>query len=130
MATCKNCIYSGICKVERQPAPLSDTFTYECECIEKYCIDFKDRSRLVELPFGVGDSYFEIFATIDDETAAIFEFHIDRIVQLKNAYGEPTEIFYEDRKAGRVQNALEPYSRRFRSREEAEKALKECEENA
>lgn len=52
MATCKDCIHSGICKVEQQPAPLSDTFTYECECIEKYCIDFKDRSGYAEQPLS------------------------------------------------------------------------------
>ena len=47
--TCKDCIHSGICRVERQPAPLSDIYTYECDCIERYCADFKDRSRFVEL---------------------------------------------------------------------------------
>ena len=113
--TCKDCIHNVICNSLGMIDPTGD------------CSYFKDCSRFVELPFGVGDSYFEIFATIDDETAAIFEFHIDRIIQLKNAYGEPTEIFYEDRKAGRFQNALKPYNRRFRSREEAEQALKERE---
>ena len=132
MAACKDCVHVDVCC-----SYLSTTYN-KCklatpdfkllkniECDE--CQHFKDRSRFVELPFGVGDSYFEILATIDDKTAAIFEFHIDRIIQLKNAYGEPTEIFYEDRKAGRFQNALEPYNRRFRSREEAEQALKERE---
>ena len=119
MATCKNCIHYAAC---------ADFYDDEIERTAP-CSFFKDRSRFVELPFGVGDSYFEIFATIDDETAAIFKFHIDRIVQLKNAYGEPIEIFYEDRKAGRIQNALNPYDRRFRSREAAERALKERIEN-
>lgn len=128
MATCKDCVHVEVCGTF---AIASETFEISSpERTASSCNDFKDRSRLMELPFGVGDSYFEIFATIDDETAAIFAFHIDRIVQLKNAYGEPTEIFYEDRKAGRFQNALKPYSRRFRSREEAEQALKEREENA
>lgn len=117
--TCNDCIYYDVCDYDGDVAVFPD----------RICVFFKDRSRFVELPFGVGDSYFEILATIDDKTAAIFEFHIDRIIQLKNAYGEPTEIFYEDRKAGRFQNALEPYNRRFRSHEEAEQALKERENN-
>ena len=121
MATCNDCIHSGVCAMRREPRCfLSDPPI--SENIEHECFDFHAKGRFVELPFGVGYSYFEIFATIDDETAAIFEFHIDRILQLKNAYGEPTEIFYEDRKAGRFQNALKPYNRRFRSREEELKA--------
>ena len=59
---CEACIHSGVCKAECQPAPLSDTFTYECECIEKYCGDFKARSRFVELPVGewiYGEDYFD-----------------------------------------------------------------------
>ena len=119
MTTCKDCVHFEACKniYEIHGDGLSEE-SYGCD-------QFSNRSRFIELPFGVGDSYFEIFATTDDETAAIFKFHIDRIVQLKNAYGEPTEIFYEDRKAGRFQNALKPYNRRFRSREEAEQVLKE-----
>ena len=116
MANCKECINYDSCKCAELTASNE---------VESWCNLFKDRSRFVELPFGVGDSYFEILAAIDDETAAIFEFHIDRIVQLKNAYGEPSEIFYEDRKAGRFQNVLRPYNRRFRSREAAEQELEE-----
>lgn len=120
MATCAECVHVEVCECDG---------TQCVGGVADNCSLFKNCSRFVELPFDVGDSYFEILATIDDETATIFEFHIDKIVQLKNAYGEPIGIFYEDRKAGRFQNALEPYSRRFRSREEAEQALKERESN-
>ena len=130
MANCKDCIHVKVCREYVMGLAAARGVELDATEIEQVlvcddCEHFKDRSRFVELPFGVGDSYFEIFATIDDETAAIFKFHIDRIVQLKNAYGEPTDIFYEDRKAGRIQNVLKPYCRRFRSREEAEQALKE-----
>ena len=49
MATCKDCLHVDICKFKDLPAPLSDTFTYECECIEKRCPDFKEYTQLDKL---------------------------------------------------------------------------------
>lgn len=49
MATCKDCLHVEICKFKDLPAPLSDSYIRESECIEKRCGDFKDRSRFVEL---------------------------------------------------------------------------------
>lgn len=70
---CEDCIHSGVCKAECQPAPLSDTFTYECECIEKYCGDFKARSRFVELPCKAGDI---VYLITDEDVSPV---HIDRV---------------------------------------------------
>ena len=42
------------------PAPLSDSYIRESECIEKRCSDFKDRSRFVELPCKVDDVVYRI----------------------------------------------------------------------
>ena len=50
MATCKDCVHVEVCKFKDLPAPLSDSYIRESECIEKRCGDFKDRSRFVELP--------------------------------------------------------------------------------
>lgn len=49
MATCKDCLHVEVCKFKDLPAPLSDSYIRESECIEKRCSDFKDRSRFVEL---------------------------------------------------------------------------------
>lgn len=49
MATCKDCVHVGVCRFKDLPAPLSDSYIRESECIEKRCGDFKDRSRFVEL---------------------------------------------------------------------------------
>ena len=55
MATCKDCLHVEVCKFKDLPAPLSDSYIRESECIEKRCGNFKDRSRFVELPCKVGD---------------------------------------------------------------------------
>jgi len=113
MATCNDCIHSGICKVERQPAPLSDTFTYECECIEKYCIDFKDRSRFVELP-DIGD--YDTVTTIDEA--------IDHCYQIATSTDE-TVCAECKAEHMRLCGWLGDLKRRIA----AEQALKECEIN-
>ena len=56
MASCKDCLHADMCKYKDLPAPLSDSYIRESECIEKRCGDFKDRSRFVELPCKVGDT--------------------------------------------------------------------------
>lgn len=63
MAACKDCLHVEICKFKDLPAPLSDSYIRESECIEKRCGDFKDRSRFVELP-DVGD--YDTVTTIDE----------------------------------------------------------------
>lgn len=60
MATCKDCVHVEVCRFKDLPAPLSDSYIRESECIEKRCGDFKHHSRFVELPCKVGD---EIFCT-------------------------------------------------------------------
>jgi len=58
MASCKDCVHVGVCRFKDLPAPLSDSYIRESECIEKRCGDFKDRSRFVELPCKVGERLF------------------------------------------------------------------------
>ena len=50
MATCKDCIHVEVCRFKDLPAPLSDSYIRESECIEKRCGNFKGRARFVELP--------------------------------------------------------------------------------
>ena len=58
MASCKDCVHVEVCRFKDLPAPLSDSYIRESECIEKRCGDFKDRSRFVELPCLPGDKVF------------------------------------------------------------------------
>lgn len=63
MATCADCVHVDVCRFKDLPAPLSDSYIRESECIEKRCGNFKDRSRFVELP-DVGD--YDTVTTIDE----------------------------------------------------------------
>ncbi len=112
---CKDCFHYELCGAFGYISPVE-------------CGFYTDRSRFVDLPFGVGDTYFEIICCFDDSKPCIIEFHIDKIVKLKNAYGELVDVFYEDKKAGRFSNALKPDGRRFYTREEAKRALEEIHE--
>ena len=55
MVTCKDCVHAEVCRFKDLPAPLSDSYIRESECIEKRCGDFKDRSRFVELPVPISE---------------------------------------------------------------------------
>jgi DNA-directed RNA polymerase subunit RPC12/RpoP len=61
MATCKDCLHVEICKFKDLPAPLSDSYIRESECIEKRCGDFKDRSRFVELKHAEWDEHEDMY---------------------------------------------------------------------
>ena len=117
MATCKDCVHADMCKYKDLPAPLSDSYIRESECIEKRCGDFKDRSRFVELPCNVGDFVYFIKArrVMAD---IVSKFTIDRcgvMLQRVNGYN----LGYTDQLGKKI----------FLTREEAEQALKERENN-
>ena len=122
MATCKECLHVEVCKFKDLPAPLSDSYIRESECIEKRCGNFKDCSRFVELPYKLGASIYE------PKRHQITEYQIARIVfydfglrmelRLMKGFIFRAEIKQED--IGKVV---------FLTREEAEQALKEREEN-
>lgn len=63
MATCADCLHSGICAVQLEPHHILDRkqkLIRESNNVEHECLSFKDHSRFVELPCKVGDSVFTI----------------------------------------------------------------------
>ena len=107
MATCKDCIHyevcRALCKSEKELVP---------------CVVFRDRSRFVELPCKLGDLVYFIKArrVMAD---IVSKFTIDRcgvMLQRVNGYN----LGYTDQLGKKI----------FLTREEAEQALKEREENA
>ena len=113
MATCKDCVHVDVCRFKDLPAPLSDSYIRESECIEKRCGDFKGRSRFVELPCKLGDKIF--YTTMGKIHQAV----VDRI----ELYDEGVAIITA---AGYCPDS----SICYHTQEEAERALKEREENA
>ena len=111
--TCKDCIHCDVCK------HLIDGWKTLC------CDDFADRSRLVELPCKVGDTVF-VVEKIAEEWKIIKD-HVETIsigyyadgVNIYQFDGIKTDRYFED--FGKTV---------FLTREEAEAALKERENNA
>lgn len=124
MTSCKDCIHFEIC---------SDFYDDEIESTAP-CSFFKDRSRFVELPCKVGDSYFEIEQyctergyyneprrtdTIDCEYCDV-DGVCDRQYRItEKRFASLIQIFdYKEK-------AVDRYNRKFLTKEEAEQFLKE-----
>ena len=59
MATCRDCIHSGICGIQLEPHYLLDRvqkLMRESDNVEQECLSFRDRSQFVELPCKVGNT--------------------------------------------------------------------------
>lgn len=102
MASCKDCLYYEVCSVDES-------------CLPDYvnCEHFKDRNRFVELPCKVGDTVFVVNGFKEIE-----EFEVDYYVVEKNVIS-----------VGMVDDGEYEIETVFLIREEAEKALKERENN-
>ena len=105
MANCKECIHNNVC---RNYEPIS----YSA------CSDFKDKSRYIELPCNVGDTVYYITGIGHNivKPAKIKEIILDEN-GIKDLYVQGDGHNFE--------NAFDIF---FMTREEAEKALKEREQ--
>lgn len=101
MATCKDCIHCDVCYVINAKIAPVDT-----PCDE--CTKFKAKSKFVELPCRVGDTVYQI-----EEGFEVYPSVISRIIY------ETKGIAFDERAIGKSI---------FLTREEAEKALKEREQ--
>jgi len=116
MATCKDCIHNGICGVQLEPHYLLDRaqkLMRESNNVEHECLSFKSRSRFVELP-DVGD--YDTVTTLDEA--------IDHCYQIATS---TDETVCAECKAEHMR--LCGWLSDLRRRIEAERALKEREEN-
>ena len=124
MATCKDCLHVEVCEEYGEVFSLIKGGK---------CSLFKDRSRFVELPCKVGDSYFEIEQyctergyyneprrtdTIDCEYCDV-DGVCDRQYRItEKRFASLIQIFdYKEK-------AVDRYNRKFLTKEEAEQALK------
>lgn len=99
MASCKDCMHEKVC--DYYAGDLNEEGAEKCVC-------FKDRTRFVELPCKVGDTVYQT------DGIRIYENKIERIIFATNNIG-----FVETSIGKSI----------FLTREEAEKALKERENN-
>lgn len=129
MARCADCAHVEVCKFKNLPAPLSDSYIRESECIEKRCGNFKDRSQFVELPCKVGDKvyldnlhikYADVIGIYIDAFGGVFDLRIYTNIQLANGFGYEYFISKD--------YTFEDIGKRiFLTKEQAEQALKERE---
>lgn len=127
MASCKDCLHVEVCvsyvreaykRAHLASSDLNSLRSLRCDD----CEHFKDRSRFVELPCKVGDTVYVLCKQIVCDTVdgiAIEKFP-DSSIRYQ-IYCEKSRATYEFKDFGKTI---------FLSREEAEQALKEREENA
>ena len=136
MATCKECVHNNICNLQH---------------IEKYCDHFKDRSRFVELPCKIGDIVYFGYYLPTIKQYKIYEWIVGKISFInyhlgylfdsdgKWAVGDKENqiaitLTPSDKKSEFSPDSIDVPLKEFRdmfftSREAAEQALKDCEDN-
>lgn len=123
MATCKDCIHYNLCRsISRIQLGWRGNSVHYVENVEEICKDFKGRSRFVELPCHVGDTVYEIVERkASGKWVPIIVSHVVGTIEVcKNGtigFRCGTTIWISADSA-------------FLTREAAEQALEEREENA
>ena len=125
MATCKDCVHVDVCedltRYKLSPKRAEELLSLLREK-GKTCEHFKDRSRFVELPYKLGDSIYE------PKRHQITEYQIARVVFYD--FGLRMELRLMKGLLFRVEIKQEDIGKVvFLTREEAEQALKERENN-
>lgn len=119
MVKCENCYHARACLNSlSENKGLNNTEVFVCE-------HYKDKSLIVELPCRVGDVVYVLYTC--DSPYEIEQVIINGI----NIRKESTQIVFSNNSAITVwENDWSVYKKYvFSSREEAERALEECEKN-
>lgn len=135
MATCKDCIHYEACHDMYYEEHATRHFDPEKPNAEKECGYFKDRSRFVELPCKVGDTvyaYWDMCNSFSNVPHTIENFIVDVVIiadEENDFVGfRARRIGEEDGCAYDIEFDLSDIGKTvFLSREEAEQALKERE---
>ena len=112
MGKCKDCVYVNVCELKRKHT-CTGTRIYDHENIEKLCLNFKDRSRFVELPVKPGEKVFYF-----DTAGRIYESTVTQLVYGATGFLIDSDVMFNSNLIG---------ERFFLTREAAEQALKERE---
>ena len=122
MASCKDCMHEKVC----------DYFAGDMnEEGAENCVYFKDRNRFVELPCKVGDT---MYILTNDSPTGIEESQVKKIelikMQSKTKIRLTVPCVYDDWGSAQWEIGVNDFGKTaFLTREEAEKALKERENN-
>ena len=127
MATCADCVHVEVCSKKNLHVAVGMNITprFKYKRIEQECERFKDRARFVELPCMVGDTVYVIESIageekiIQDRVETIGYYASEDGIEIYQFDGIKTDGYFSD--FGKTV---------FLSREAADQALKEREENA
>ena len=122
MASCKDCMHEEVCSIFS--SDLNEDGAEKCVC-------FKDRNRFVELPCKVGDA---MYILTNDSPTGIEESQVKKIelikMQSKTKIRLTVPCVYDDWGSAQWEIGVNDFGKTaFLIREEAEKALKERENN-
>ena len=122
MASCKDCMHEEVCSIFS--SDLNEDGAEKCVC-------FKDRNRFVELPCKVGDT---MYILTNDSPTGIEESQVKKIelikTQSKTKIRLTVPCVYDDWGSAQWEIGVNDFGKTaFLTREEAEKALKERENN-
>jgi len=129
MATCNDCVHSGICAIQLEPHYVLDRaqkLMRESNNVEHECLSFKDRSRFIELPCKIGNKVFSLVGKGEIEKWTVTDIYFSdfgvadiNILQIK--------VRSEDKDKGASFPSYYLGRSFFYTYEEAEQALKERE---
>ena len=122
MASCKDCMHEEVCSIFS--SDLNEDGAEKCVC-------FKNRNRFVELPCKVGDT---IYILTNDSPTGIEESQVKKIELIKTQSKTKIRLIvpcvYDDWGSAQWEIGVNDFGKTaFLTREEAEKALKERENN-
>ena len=128
MASCKECVHADMCRFYTEELAKTKGITLGEDIFEYFstgdvCEHFKDRSLFVELPCSTSETLF----VIEDSGEIIID-KVETIVTI--GYDEDFSQSRLDCYSGKHYLVKDIGKTVFLTREEAEKALKEREENA
>lgn len=134
MASCKDCVHVEVCSEKNLHVAVGMNITprFKYKRIEQECEHFKNCARFVELPCKVGDKvyldnlhikYADVIGIYIDAFGGVFDLRIYTNIQLANGFGYEYFISKD--------YTFEDIGKRiFLTKESAEQAVKEREENA
>lgn len=118
MASCKDCVNVEVCCEKNLHVAVGMNIIprFKYKRIEQECKNFKDRSRFVELPVKPGEKIYHF-----DTAGHIYKSTVNRLVYAATGFLIDSDVMFNSNLIG---------ARFFLTREEAEAALKERENNA
>lgn len=129
MKTCKDCIHCNVCPQDIFATDLHPYIDFSVrDDVEKSCEDFKDKTKVIELPCSIGDEvyivrYDEIYnGKVNCIRPFVFR---DRIEYRGNAVVSIPDPFYNGRKILNQEYFIIFGDDTFLTKEEAEKKLEE-----